>query len=111
MSIEVKCFDDRGAEAKLKECPKLMRDYVKKLKVSNENWRNLCGKAINNMRERSKKNGGLPDVSGPFSAKDMHEFAVYVLASWNSGDRGNIYKYLDEWLNKDYTQYKEHLKT
>jgi hypothetical protein len=56
MSIEVNVFDERGAEAKLKECPKLVRDYVKKLKESSKNWQKLCANAVNNMRERSKNN-------------------------------------------------------
>jgi hypothetical protein len=101
MSIEVKCFDELGAEAKLKECHKLVRDYVKKLKENSKNWQNLCGKAVNNMRERSKNNGVLHDVSGSFSAMDMQEFAVYVLASWNSGEKKKTDEYLDEWVAND----------
>jgi hypothetical protein len=52
MSIEVKHFDDKKAEAVLKTCPKIIRDYVKLLKEHNINWKRLCGKAINKLREK-----------------------------------------------------------
>ena len=63
MSIEVKHFDDTGAEKALKECPKLVRDYVKKLKESNKHWQKLCGMAVNKLKKASKNNCDLPVVS------------------------------------------------
>jgi hypothetical protein len=43
----------------------------------------------------------ITDVSGSFSAMDMQEFAVYVLASWNSGEKKKTDEYLDEWVAND----------
>jgi hypothetical protein len=63
MSIQVQHFDDTGAEKALKECPKLVRDYVKKLKESNKHWQKLCGMAINKLKKASKNNCDLPVVS------------------------------------------------
>lgn len=56
MSIQVQHFDDSGAENALKECPKIVRDYVKKLKESNKHWQKLCGMAINKLKKDSKNN-------------------------------------------------------
>lgn len=50
MSIEVKPFDKKKAELELKKCPKIVRDYVKLLKKSNENWRRLTNEAIATIR-------------------------------------------------------------
>lgn len=60
MSIQVNCFDDRKAEAELKKCPKIVRDYVKLLKESNERWKQLTYKAISKMR-KEVKNISNPD--------------------------------------------------
>ena len=54
MSIEVKCFDDRGAEDALKKCPKIVRDYVKLLKENKERWRKLTGEAISKLKAQAK---------------------------------------------------------
>lgn len=51
MSLQVDCFDDRKAEAELKKCPKIVRDYVKLLKESNDRWQKLTNKAIRKMRQ------------------------------------------------------------
>lgn len=60
MSVQVNCFDDRKAEAELKKCPKIVRDYVKLLKESNERWQQLTNKAISKMREEAKNISSNP---------------------------------------------------
>jgi len=52
MSIQVSCFDAKKAEAELKKCPKIVRDYVKLLKESNERWKELTNKAISKLRDK-----------------------------------------------------------
>ena len=41
-------------------------------------------------------------VSGSFSARDMQEFAVYVLALYNGGDKKKTDEYLKEWVGNDH---------
>ena len=53
MSITVNPFDVYAAEEELKNCPKIVRQYVKMLKRSNEEWKHLTNKAI----EKLKDNG------------------------------------------------------
>jgi len=55
MSIQVKCFDEKKAEAELKKCPKIVMDYVKLLKESRDRWQQLTNKAIAKMRKESKE--------------------------------------------------------
>jgi len=50
MSIQVECFDEKKAEQELKKCPKIVRDYVKLLKQSNERWKDLTNRAISKLR-------------------------------------------------------------
>ena len=52
MSIQVECFDEKKAEQELKKCPKIVRDYVKLLKQSNERWKDLTNKAISKLRQK-----------------------------------------------------------
>lgn len=54
MSIQVECFDEKKAEKELKNCPKIVQDYVKLLKDSNERWKGLTNKAILKLRELKK---------------------------------------------------------
>lgn len=61
MSIQVNCFDDRKAEAELKNCPKIVRDYVRLLKESNERWQQLTNKAISKLREQAKNIDNTPE--------------------------------------------------
>jgi hypothetical protein len=63
MSIQVKHFDDAGAEKALKNCPKLVRDYVKKLKESNKQWQKISGQAVKKMRDINENNDVLHGVS------------------------------------------------
>jgi len=50
MSIEVNCFDEKKAEQELKNCPKIVREYVKLLKENNERWKELAQKAISKLK-------------------------------------------------------------
>lgn len=43
-------FDVYKAEAELKKCPKIIRDYVKLLKEHNEHNKKLLNKAINKLK-------------------------------------------------------------
>lgn len=52
MSINGNAFDDRKAEEELKKCPKIVRDYVKLLKESNNRRMDLLKKAISKLREK-----------------------------------------------------------
>ena len=63
MSIEVKCFDEKGAEAELAKCPQIVKDYVKKLKNSRDSWKDICAEAVSKLRNASKNNCVLHGVS------------------------------------------------
>lgn len=52
MSIQVKVFDERKAKDKLKECPKIVRDYVKLLEYRLDIQKQLTAKAIGKLREK-----------------------------------------------------------
>ncbi len=52
MSIQVSCFDAKKAEAELKNCPKIVRDYVKLLKESNERWKEITNSALFKLRDK-----------------------------------------------------------
>jgi len=53
MSIQVSCFDAKKAEAELKKCPKIVRDYVKLLKENNERWKELTSKAVSKLKNNA----------------------------------------------------------
>lgn len=52
--MQVKQFDVHKAKQELKECPKIVRDYVKLLEEHNQRWKELAQKAIAKIREISK---------------------------------------------------------
>jgi len=49
MSVQVKCFEEHKAKLELKKCPKIVRDYVKLIERSANNWKGISEKAIINM--------------------------------------------------------------
>lgn len=49
---EVICFDDKAAEIALKDCPKIVKDYVKLLKENKVRWQDLTNRAINRLRTK-----------------------------------------------------------
>ena len=53
MSIQVKVFDENKAKQELKNCPKVVRDYVKLLEECLKNQQDLTAKAISKLREKS----------------------------------------------------------
>lgn len=54
MSIQVKQFDEQKAKEELKKCPKIVRDYVKLIEQSRDNWKDLTHKAISKLRNPDK---------------------------------------------------------
>lgn len=61
--LVAKRFDEQGAEAELKKCPEIVQEYVKQLKGSADNWKNICADAVNKLRNASKNNGVSHGVS------------------------------------------------
>jgi len=55
MSIQVKVFDEKTAKQELKNCPKIVRDYVKLLEECLKNQQDLTSKAISKLREKCKE--------------------------------------------------------
>ena len=63
--MKVNCFDDRKAELELKNCPKIVQDYVKLLKDNSERWKQVSETAIKKLRGQSKIAGcKYPDFEG-----------------------------------------------
>lgn len=56
MSIQVKQFNETKALQELKNCPKIVRDYVKLLKEHLDISRDTTNKAIKKLKEISKNN-------------------------------------------------------
>lgn len=54
MSIQVKCFDENRAKTELKNCPKIVRDYVKLLEECLKKQQELTAKAIGKLREKQE---------------------------------------------------------
>lgn len=54
MSIKVNCVDEKKAKAELKNCPKVVQEYVKALVASNERWKYVNGEALKKIREQAK---------------------------------------------------------
>ncbi len=52
MSINVNVFDTKEAEAELKKCPKIVRDYVRLLKDNADRWEELTKTAIKKLKEK-----------------------------------------------------------
>lgn len=50
----VKPFDVDKAKKELKDCPKIVRDYVKLLEKHNQKWKELTQKSISKIKELSK---------------------------------------------------------
>lgn len=50
MSIQVKQFDIDKAELELKNCPLIVRQYVKLLKEDRERWKDISKKAIGKLK-------------------------------------------------------------
>lgn len=51
MNPQVKQFDEEKAKAALKECPKIVRDYVKLLQQHIDKWKGISYNAISKLRE------------------------------------------------------------
>ena len=49
--VTVKPFSDEEVREELKKCPKLIRDYVQKLRESNSDWQRICGEAIQKLKD------------------------------------------------------------
>lgn len=73
MSIQVNNFDVHKAEEELKNCPKIVRDYVKLLKESLDMKQQLVSKAIGKLRENAVLSEDLP----PCSKCDMPSHPVF----------------------------------
>lgn len=56
MSIETNSFDVNKAEEELKNCPKIIRDYVRLLKEQTEHQKHLIAKAILKIKQQGKVN-------------------------------------------------------
>lgn len=55
MSVHVNSIDIEMAEKKLKECPKVVRDYVQALKSLNKIQQETIKKAVGKIRELAKE--------------------------------------------------------
>lgn len=53
-SITVKQFDEEKAKQELKNCPKIVRDYVKLLKEQVVNWKDIQNKTMKKLRETTQ---------------------------------------------------------
>ena len=55
MSVKVKCIDMTIVKAELKNCPTVIREYVKALEDSNTRWKTINAEALKKLKDCSKK--------------------------------------------------------
>jgi NAD-specific glutamate dehydrogenase len=88
MSITVKVFPEDKARAEIKKCPKIVRDYFKKLKEVSDNWQRLCGEAIGKLKAQAK----IIDANSPDDAIKFYrwmEKSEWVELTYSPDGLGN----------------------
>ncbi len=53
MSLQVKIFDLEKAKKELKNCPKIVKDYVRLLEENSKRWQELVNHSIQKLREKT----------------------------------------------------------
>jgi intergrase/recombinase len=61
----VKPFDEEKAKQAVKECPKIVRDYVKLLTQHMNNWKDISQKAISKLKKVAMENQKLKEETKP----------------------------------------------